>query len=52
MANFFLAALHFLLLHVLFMFQSDFTDAGGGQIHYLNTFMQTPVRLSCMTIFY
>ena len=32
---------------MLSKFQSDFTDTGGGQIHYLNTFMQTPVRLSC-----
>ena len=32
---------------MLFKFQSDFTDAGGGQNHYLNSFMQTPVRLSC-----
>ena len=31
---------------MLLKFQSDFSDAGRGKNHYLNTFAQTPVRLS------
>ena len=38
---------YFNSIYLIMFLQSDFTDAGEGQIHYLNTFMQTPVRLSC-----
>ena len=45
MANFFLAALLFMrLLRMFFKLQSDFTDAGRKQIHYLK---KTFTLLSC-----
>ena len=45
MANFFLAALLFMrLLRMFFKLQSDFTDAGRRQIHYLK---KNVLPLSC-----